>query len=386
MTMFEQFEEIRRRVAALENERARNITALVEDGVTVKGRLDALEHEKRTLFHALDTETAIREDIGRRVSALEARLPPAKLAPSCVGCGGPVEPARHDYVSPTCYQCLPPPEPLPTRQIGTGTVVIQREPDFEPKGIALPDYILAPAPDYRIAEPDEDPCYECGTKHGPDENTQCPLSSVYDGPSISDPCSCEESEALRADLRVTLDDLNRKIDLLGEARSELERLRAEAQGERDKTARAHNALRDRESAELAALQELDEQTASLREAEADAKQDGESVLALALALAEATERASVATREMSRIHRMLDEERVSFYRTIREEYAKREALDAEVAAANALTARLRRVVVEAYALPNRAALRANAWRYLDLIRDEVAEVDSRAKEEPTQHQ
>jgi hypothetical protein len=32
----------------------------------------------------------------------------------CVSCGEPVEEVRHCYVQPTCYDCLPPPEPLET--------------------------------------------------------------------------------------------------------------------------------------------------------------------------------------------------------------------------------------------------------------------------------
>jgi hypothetical protein len=31
----------------------------------------------------------------------------------CRSCGEPVEPARRCYAIPTCYACLPPPEPLP---------------------------------------------------------------------------------------------------------------------------------------------------------------------------------------------------------------------------------------------------------------------------------
>ena len=31
----------------------------------------------------------------------------------CVQCGKPVEHAREVYAIPTCYACLPPPEPLP---------------------------------------------------------------------------------------------------------------------------------------------------------------------------------------------------------------------------------------------------------------------------------
>lgn len=33
--------------------------------------------------------------------------------PSCARCGGPVEPQRHCYAIPTCYRCLPPPDPIP---------------------------------------------------------------------------------------------------------------------------------------------------------------------------------------------------------------------------------------------------------------------------------
>ena len=31
----------------------------------------------------------------------------------CATCGGRVEPERRCYAIPTCYRCLPPPEPLP---------------------------------------------------------------------------------------------------------------------------------------------------------------------------------------------------------------------------------------------------------------------------------
>jgi hypothetical protein len=200
-------------------------------------------------------------------------------------------------------------------------------------------------------------------------------------PAEVDACSCEESEALRADLRVTLEDLNRKIGLLGEARADNERLRVEAQGERDKTARAHKALRDREAAELAALHELDEQTALLSQAQADAKEDGDSVLALVVALAEAREeieRLRAKRRERDDMwHRRQENWRASSERIIRERAEERDA-------ANALLDRLRRVVGEAYTLPNRAKFREHAWRYLDLMRDTLAEPEA-AKEEPNQN-
>lgn len=211
MTMFEQFEEIRRRVSALEQARVppgppehRDLAALDKHFDarcdTLSKRVDALEHENRVLFHNASVETGIREDIGRRVEALEARMPnprpidAAELAslpfrtvftplaatlepgtpqlcatcltrhrpgqntlcpefraahdgPNCVQCRGPVEPDRHCYVHPTCYRCLPPPEPLPIRQIGPGAVA--------PHNLALPDYLLAPAPDYATERPAE---------------------------------------------------------------------------------------------------------------------------------------------------------------------------------------------------------------------------------------
>lgn len=34
----------------------------------------------------------------------------------CVRCAMPVEEARRCYVIPTCYECLPPPKPLPIIQ------------------------------------------------------------------------------------------------------------------------------------------------------------------------------------------------------------------------------------------------------------------------------
>ena len=36
----------------------------------------------------------------------------------CVQCGRVVELQRRVYVIPTCYRCLPPPEPLETFQLG----------------------------------------------------------------------------------------------------------------------------------------------------------------------------------------------------------------------------------------------------------------------------
>jgi hypothetical protein len=35
----------------------------------------------------------------------------------CACCGREVEEARRCYASPTCYACLPPPEPLPVREV-----------------------------------------------------------------------------------------------------------------------------------------------------------------------------------------------------------------------------------------------------------------------------
>jgi hypothetical protein len=107
-------------------------------------------------------------ELHNRMSEFEARLPapiqvvtPLAFAlsetplvntsgPCCVSCGGPVEPERHDYAQPTCYRCLPPPEPLPVRAVAT-------------QNLALPDYLLAPAPDYRSelpAEPETCGCDE----------------------------------------------------------------------------------------------------------------------------------------------------------------------------------------------------------------------------------
>jgi len=56
----------------------------------------------------------------------------------------------------------------------------------------------------------------------------------------------------------------------------------------------------------------------------------------------------------------------------------------EALALQALLGRVRAALDEAYKLPNRAALREYAWRYLDLIRDEIADVDAQAKEETNQ--
>lgn len=55
----------------------------------------------------------------RLVAFLESRrpAPPDNRVPGCVQCGGPVEQARKVYVIPTCYGCLPPPEPLPVRSV-----------------------------------------------------------------------------------------------------------------------------------------------------------------------------------------------------------------------------------------------------------------------------
>jgi len=195
MTMFEQFEEIRRRVAALENERARNITALVEqttalddravelgrriddldalvypaEGKPLRERIDALEHENRVLFRNADVETAIREDIGRRVAALEALLPSPRPMDAAELASLPFRPVIAPLGGATLEPSTPPLCPLclvrhregentlcPSfGQIGPGTVVIQREPDYESQGFAIPDYLIAPAPDYRSERPAE---------------------------------------------------------------------------------------------------------------------------------------------------------------------------------------------------------------------------------------
>lgn len=53
----------------------------------------------------------LREERG----ALAEQLAYARLyTPRCVDCGNPVEPERYVYVRPTCYACLPPPEPIET--------------------------------------------------------------------------------------------------------------------------------------------------------------------------------------------------------------------------------------------------------------------------------
>lgn len=204
------------------------------------------QDETASLWHALDANI---EDLTQRLDALEARLPApipvvtplastlelgtpelcanclvrhrpsentlcpgfraAKDGPSCVCCGGSVEADRHCYVHPTCYRCLPPPEPVPVLPIGPGVA---------PQNIALPDYVLAPAPDYRSELPAE-----------------------------VEPCGCEEAEALRAELgaaSVELKQLANRVDIdagtiaqlteraeaaereCAALRSELERLRA----------------------------------------------------------------------------------------------------------------------------------------------------------------
>jgi len=44
--------------------------------------------------------------------------PTPATTPPCVECGEPVEDERVIYARPTCFACLPPPEPLPeTRPI-----------------------------------------------------------------------------------------------------------------------------------------------------------------------------------------------------------------------------------------------------------------------------
>lgn len=54
---------------------------------------------------------------------------------NCVNCGNPVEHQRECYASPTCYACLPPPEPLPianprmwTRGMGFHTDPLHTDP------------------------------------------------------------------------------------------------------------------------------------------------------------------------------------------------------------------------------------------------------------------
>lgn len=118
------------------------------------------QEETKSLWHALDGNI---EELTERLDALEARLPkptqviePMRL--TCAQCTGPVEPERNCYAHPTCYRCLPPPEPLPA-----GAVT--------PRSVALPDYLLAPTPDYRSELPAE-----------------------------IEPCGCDESFALRAEV------------------------------------------------------------------------------------------------------------------------------------------------------------------------------------------
>lgn len=38
----------------------------------------------------------------------------------CRGCGGPVEPVRWIYATPTCFTCLAPPEPIEVVKITGG--------------------------------------------------------------------------------------------------------------------------------------------------------------------------------------------------------------------------------------------------------------------------
>lgn len=46
--------------------------------------------------------------------AFTMQLFQARFVGVCRSCGGPVEKARECYAIPTCYMCLPPPEPLDT--------------------------------------------------------------------------------------------------------------------------------------------------------------------------------------------------------------------------------------------------------------------------------
>jgi uncharacterized protein YeaO (DUF488 family) len=49
--------------------------------------------------------------LGKLGAHVQGELP-NQIVP-CASCRRPVEPARHCYAIPTCYACLPPPEPLP---------------------------------------------------------------------------------------------------------------------------------------------------------------------------------------------------------------------------------------------------------------------------------
>jgi hypothetical protein len=279
MSMFERVQELTERVGRIENERARNITALVEriDALeqakvapgppehrdlvaldrhfdarcdTLSQRLDALEETRsgeaigelqeahqslvqhvrqlggadgmaieRRLEVLGRSETKLRgriqaleelqqqttEDMlefHSRLKEFELRLPAAipvvtPLAPRCpcedgslcalvpgskahphprcVRCNGTVEPERHDYAQPTCYRCLPPPEPLPVRAVTP--LADTFGPAVAPQNLALPDYLLAPAPDYSTERPAE---VETNERQR---------------------CSCHESEWLRSKLR-----------------------------------------------------------------------------------------------------------------------------------------------------------------------------------------
>jgi hypothetical protein len=56
-----------------------------------------------------------REIIGLDLSAGGCTI---HYAPAnCAQCGKPVEEERRCYAIPTCYACLPPPEPLPVRPV-----------------------------------------------------------------------------------------------------------------------------------------------------------------------------------------------------------------------------------------------------------------------------
>jgi hypothetical protein len=160
--------QMRRRIESLENERARNITALVEEGIAVKVRLDALEEDMKSAACAGAVQARFN-DIERRlpkpipvVTPLAPRCPcedgslcalvPGSKAhphPVCYTCGGPVEPERHCYAHPTCYRCLPPPVPLTVklpRSALVGSITDHGTP-------IVPAPQPAPSPDYAITEP-----------------------------------------------------------------------------------------------------------------------------------------------------------------------------------------------------------------------------------------
>lgn len=146
----------------------------------------------------------------------------------------------------------------------------------------------------------------------PDYRMGEPIKLVFDEVGEDGPCGCEEAVALRKQLRGVLDEAGISADV-DEGRDPLDAAR------------------------------------SLRRDLNCAQDEG------------------VALRDkVSELQRRNDNQAASHHLPRVQDVAEIHALKSQLAA-------IRTAMAEAYSLPNRAKLREHAWRYLDMIRDELAE-------------